>query len=99
MTSYAPLDNTYSYSPAVLRANPTLATQVLRFFSDARPIEPTADYQVGVHPNPFTYFALQHGVQGTQGYFPIMQAYNGVCSTTAIRPCAGDLPGQTSYPQ
>lgn len=96
MSGYLPLDLTYTTS-SIMSSTPTLTAQVADLLSPYQKIVPQADYQVSVHPTPFQYYSLQHGVEPSNAYFTIYNAYNGICSTPGFRECTGTVV-QTSLP-
>jgi hypothetical protein len=89
MSGYLPLNSTYSSN--VFQVN-LPAPGVAERGADCN-LEGTinivnqSDYIVGVHPNPFNYYALQHGLAAANAYFNIKSAYNGPCSHAAFRIC------------
>jgi len=92
MSGYAAVASTYTTSSQKDMASAPLSTTLQR-------IIPQGEYQVSVHPSPFHYYSLQHGMGPTNAYFSILTAYNGTCSTPAFRACTGDQVTETLPPQ
>lgn len=89
MSGYLPLDSTYTTS-TIMSPNATTTAINMALASPFQKITPQDDYKVSVHPTPFQYYSLQHGLEPNNAYFNIMSAYNGICSTPAFRQCTGN---------
>lgn len=97
MSGYLPLETTYS-SSSIMASSPQSAAVVQNLLSPNQKILPQGEYQVSVHPTPFQYYSLQHGIEPSNAYFGILSAYNGICSTPAFRACTGTVVESTPPP-
>lgn len=101
-SGYLEVKQTYT-STSIMPPNAAMATLDRELQSTEQKITPFGEYQVSVHPNPFQYYALQHGQEPSNAYFNIRTAYNGDCSSSAFRACTGttitkDLPTPSPTP-